>query len=147
MRKIYATILSIAITSIYLNTAQARNEGSEILQSGLTSVMLSPLLSLQGKPVEASTALGAGSVLTIIGVGAVTGEAVTLTVEKTTDGSRYMIKLSGKAVQELGLAIGSSVKTVSETTGYALIASGKLVAFIPNEIGASLISQSKISSK
>ncbi|QLI82483.1 hypothetical protein HZU75_13635 [Chitinibacter fontanus] len=147
MRKLSALLLASAIAASSLTPAFARNEGSEILQSGLASIMLSPLLSLEGKPIEASGALGAGSALTVVGVSTVTTEAIVFTVEKASDGSRYMIKLSGKAAQELGLAIGSSIKAISETTGYALIASGKLVAFIPNEIGNALLGQSKLSAK
>lgn len=146
MRKLTAFILTAMMASSALN-AHARNEGSEILQSGITSVLLSPLLSLQGKPVEASVALGVGGALTVVGIGAGSSEAIAFTVEKASDGSRYMIKLSGKAAQELGLGIGNSVKAVAETTGYALIASGKLLAFIPNEIGSALIAQSKLSAK
>ncbi|WP_348944175.1 hypothetical protein ABHF33_11945 [Chitinibacter sp. FCG-7] len=147
MRKLSALLLTTLLATTLSSTAYARKEGSEMLQSGLASVLLSPLLSLQGKPVEASAALGLGSGLTIIGLSTVGAEAVTVTVENAADGSRYLIRLSGKAVQELGLAVGSSIKAVSETTGYALIASGKLVAFIPNEIGQALLGQSKVSGK
>ncbi|WP_157315372.1 hypothetical protein [Chitinibacter sp. GC72] len=147
MRKLPAILLTTLLATALSSTAHARKEGSEMLQSGLASVLLSPLLSLQGKPIEASAALGLGSGLTIIGLSTVGAEVITVTVENAADGSRYLIRLSGKAVQELGLAVGSSIKAVSETTGYALIASGKLVAFIPNEIGQALLGQSKVSGK
>ncbi|AMC35942.1 hypothetical protein [Janthinobacterium sp. B9-8] len=132
---------------LFTTSAQARNEGSEILQSGLMSVVLSPVLSLQGKPVEASAAFGLGVGFTVVGVGKVAAEASMLTIERVSDGSRYMVKVSEAMLKELGIAVGTSIKTTAESTGYALIASGKLVAFIPNEIGMSLLHQSKISAQ
>ncbi|MCX7206153.1 MAG: hypothetical protein NT086_09280 [Proteobacteria bacterium] len=142
------SLLAILLSSWLLMTpAQARNEGSEILQSGLISVVLSPVLSLQGKPVEASAAFGMGVGFTVVGVAKVAGEASMLTIERVSDGSRYMVKVSEVMLKELGIAVGTSIKTTAESTGYALIASGKLVAFIPNEIGMSLLHQSKISAQ
>jgi hypothetical protein len=76
-----------------------------------------------------------------------TAEGVMLTLEKTGDGSRYMVKVSEAMLKDAGLAVGTSVKTVAESTGYALIASGKLLAFIPNEIGMALLHQSRITAK
>ncbi|WP_293936231.1 hypothetical protein [Iodobacter sp.] len=134
-------------TCLITGTAQARNEGSEILQSGLASVLLSPVLSLQGKPVEASIAFPLGVSLTVVGVGKLTAEGSMLTIERVSDGSRYMVKVSEAMLKELGIAVGTSVKTIAESTGYALIASGKLLAFIPNELGEALLHQSKVSEK
>jgi cytidylate kinase len=58
-----------------------------------------------------------------------------------------MIKVSEVMLKEVGLTVGTSVKTIAESTGYALVASGKLLAFIPNEIGMALLHQSRVSSK
>jgi hypothetical protein len=139
---------ALAATAVLLCApVQARNEGSEIFQSGLASVVMSPLLSLTGKPVEASAALGLGVAFTVVGMSQMTAEGVMLTLEKTGDGSRYMVKVSEAMLKDAGLAVGTSVKTVAESTGYALIASGKLLAFIPNEIGMALLHQSRITAK
>jgi hypothetical protein len=148
MRSIRCALTAFATAvTLLCSSAQARNEGSEIFQSGLASVVMSPLLSLSGKPIEASAALGMGVGLTVVGMSQMGGEASMVTLEKASDGSRYMIKVSEVMLKEVGLTVGTSVKTIAESTGYALVASGKLLAFIPNEIGMALLHQSRVSSK
>ncbi|WP_051534552.1 hypothetical protein [Deefgea rivuli] len=137
----------VATATLLCSPVQARNEGSEIFQSGLASVVMSPLLSLSGKPIEASAALGMGVGLTVVGMSQMGGEVSAVTLEKASDGSRYMIKVSEVMLKEVGLTVGTSVKAVAESTGYALVASGKLLAFIPNEIGMALLHQSRVTAK
>ena len=143
----FGVCVLLASATLLVAPAQARNEGSEILQSGLASVVMSPLLSLTGKPIEASAALGMGVGLTVVGISQTAGEAAVITLEKVGDGSRYTIRVSEAMLKEAGVAVGASVKTVAESTGYALVASGKLLAFIPNEIGMALLHQSRITAK
>ncbi len=148
MRSIrFALCMLVTTSALLCAPAQARNEGSEILQSGLASIVMSPLLSVTGQPIDASQALGTGVALTVVGLGKVSGEASAITLEKASDGSRYMVKVSEVILKEAGIAVGASVKTVAESTGYALVASGKLLAFIPNEIGMALLHQSRITAK
>ncbi|WP_051278982.1 hypothetical protein [Chitinilyticum aquatile] len=137
----------ILLAMLLAGPAQARNEGSEILQSGLASIVMSPLLSLQGEPVEASAALGLGTGLTVVGIVTVAGEGSKLTLEKAGDGSRYVVRVSEGVMTEVGVTVGASVRAMPEATGYALVASGKLLAFIPNEVGMALLHQSRIAAE
>jgi hypothetical protein len=120
------------------------NEGSKAISSGVASVVASPVMSLEGKPLDASLALGVGGSFIVGGLAVGSVEVVTLTIKNAVNGSQYVIKASGKAVQGASVAVGTSVRVVAESTGYAVIASGQLLAFIPNAIGQMLMHQSQV---
>jgi hypothetical protein len=86
----------------------------------------------------------AGSVV-VIGVSAV-ADGVDLLLESAADGSRATVRLSGKAAEGLSVAAGTAVDVSATATGYLLVASGKAIAFIPNEAGKALLHSRKVAS-
>jgi hypothetical protein len=138
-------VQSFFLATVLCTSALAQNnEGSKALSSGVASVMASPVMSLEGKPLDASLALGVGGSFIVGGLVVGSVEVVTLTIKNAANGSQYVIKASGKAVQGASVVVGTSVRVVAESTGYAVIASGKLLAFIPNAIGQMLLHQSQV---
>jgi hypothetical protein len=134
-------LLALAIsTSAYAQS----NDGSKAISMGAASIVASPVLSLEGRPLEASAALGVGGSFVVGGLVVASVELVSLTLKNVATGSQYVIKASGKAVQGASVAVGTSVRVVAESTGYAVIASGKLLAFIPNAIGEALLHHSEV---
>jgi hypothetical protein len=107
---------------------------------------------------QASAAIPVGSAIVVGGsmmAIAASGQAVVKTVQAVGDGSIVVlrgasdaatasIKLSAQAARELSIATGTVVSVVAMSTGYMLVASGKALAFIPNEIGASLLHHSQV---
>jgi hypothetical protein len=72
-----------------------------------------------------------------------TGDAVTVVLKGASDASRTAIKGTGKALGKASLAVGSTVEIVTMASGYALMASGDVIAFLPNEAGSALLHQSR----
>jgi hypothetical protein len=107
---------------------------------------------------EASLAIPAASAIVVAGsmiTVAASGHAVVKSVEAMgessivvlrggSDAATATIKLSGQAAKELSVAVGTVVNVVATSTGHVLVASGKALAFIPNEIGASLLHHSQV---
>jgi hypothetical protein len=138
-------VQSLCLAAVLCTSAIAQNsDGSKALSTGAASIVASPVMSLEGKPLEASAALGVGGSFIVGGLAVGSVELVTLTIKNSVTGSQYVIKASGKAVQGASVAVGTSVRVVAESTGYAVIASGKLLAFIPNAIGQALLHQSQV---
>jgi hypothetical protein len=54
------------------------------------------------------------------------------------------MRLTGQAARGASLVVGSAVEVVAVSTGSLLVASGKAIAFIPNEIGLALLHQSRV---
>lgn len=46
-------------------------------------------------------------------------------------------------IESASVGVGTSVQVVAESTGYALLASGILLAFVPNEVGRALLHHSR----
>ena len=97
-----------------------------------------------------------GSIVVVAGSMSVldgSGEVVVKSVEAVADGvvvvlgsasgaATASLKFVGKAAQGLSLGVGTVVTVSAQTTGYLLLAAGKAIAFLPNEIGASLLHRS-----
>lgn len=74
-----------------------------------------------------------------------TADASVVVLAGASDASRATVRLSGKAAREASLVAGTSVALLAASTGYVLVAAGKVIAFIPNEVGKALLHHSKVS--
>lgn len=108
----------------------------------------------QSNPSQASANLSGvvviGSILSVAAAGSVVvasvrtvGEGLEVVVESVADGSRATLRLSGQAIGGLSLAAGTAVEVVTASTGYVLVASGRALAFLPNEAGKALLHSSR----
>lgn len=118
----------IVVTTLSLN---ARAQASEA--SALSTV---PIAVLSAAPV----AIGAsGASLTVRAVEA-SADGTTWVLERSSDGARASVKLAGKA----SVAVGTSVVVTAVTAGQVLSVAGQVIAFIPNEIGAALLHNERV---
>jgi uncharacterized membrane protein len=95
-------------------------------------------------------ALGSISVLAGSGELIVTGveqsaRGVSVVVREASNASGQSVTLLLDGAAASAVAVGHAVQASATGMGYVLIASGKAIAFIPNEIGQSLIHQSRYS--
>ncbi|MBC3862931.1 hypothetical protein H8K32_12535 [Undibacterium jejuense] len=109
-------------------------------------------------PSNASETLSLGAGFVVLGTMSVlvgTGAVIVTSVEKAADGITVVlkasgqaasttVKLSGKVVEKAALVSGAVVEVSATSTGYLLIASGKAIAFIPNEVGNALLHHNKV---
>jgi len=109
---------------------------------------LSDASALSLLPVAVSVAapvavFSAGAVLTVVAVEA-SAIGTVCVLERTSDGARASVRWAGHAAGTASLAIGSAVLVSAVSTGYVLSAAGHALAFIPNEIGAALLHNERI---
>jgi hypothetical protein len=55
------------------------------------------------------------------------------------------LHLSGEAARGLSIGAGTVLQVVAMSAGHALVLSGKVIAFIPNEIGQVLLHHARAS--
>jgi hypothetical protein len=91
-----------------------------------------------------------GSILTLAATGSVVvasvrtvGDGIEVVLEGAADASRATVRLSGRLAAGVSLAAGTAVEVVTASTGYVLVASGKALAFLPNEAGKALLHHSR----
>jgi hypothetical protein len=108
-------------------------EGSGVSQSSTLSA-------------EAASALVVGSVDVIAASPTLTVQAVNVAADRlivVLQGASSAATVSVRVVPEmaghLSKAVGTTVDVVTESSGYALMYLGKIIAFIPNEVSQGLL--------
>lgn len=131
------SVLALALPATAQSDAsRASGNGSEALSRATGSVVAGTAsLIVVGSilVVDAVETTGESVVVVLKGIGQGVSEATTVSV-----------KVAASAVGNASLVVGSTVKVVAEASGHALYLSGKLIAFIPNEIGKSLVHHSPL---
>ncbi|WP_395700512.1 hypothetical protein [Aquabacterium sp.] len=126
-----ALAAACVLASAPLPAAAHRDAASE-----LSAMSMLPVASLVAAPVMI---LSGGAMLTVVAVEA-SAEGTVWVLERASDGARASLRLAGNAA----LSIGTGVVVTSMAAGWVLSAAGQAIAFIPNEIGASLLYNERV---
>ena len=86
----------------------------------------------------------AGSVFVIKAV-EVSAKGSVYILERVSDGLRISVELASSAANQLSNAVGTLVTVSTTASGIILIASGEVLAFIPNELGQALLHNERVS--
>jgi len=127
----------------------------------ILSALLSVSLTAQAHPPNASDAsalsmlpvavsvaapamfLSAGAVLMVVAVEA-SATGVLCVLERASDGARASVTLSAQAAGGLSVGVGTAVVVTAFSAGWVLSAAGRAIAYIPNEIGAALLYNERV---
>lgn len=133
---------SLVITSAYAQS-MGNMGGSDKVSVGTMSILAAPSVavagSVGGKPLVGSGLAGMGSVLVVSGIAQGAKDTVEVILDASSGTGKVSIKLGRSAFEKVGVSVGTTVQVVAESTGTLLIASGKLLAFIPNTVGEALL--------
>ena len=99
---------------------------------------------LSGYVVLGSVFVAGASGATIVESVQKVGDGMELVLTNTSNASKATVRLSGKAAQQLSVAAGTTLDVVATSTGHMLVFSGKVLAFIPNELGKALLHHEKV---
>jgi hypothetical protein len=104
--------------------------------------------ALSALPVAVSVAapvmlFSAGVTLTVVAVEASATGAVWV-LERASDGARATVRLGSQAAGALSVAAGTVVVVTAMSTGWVLSTASQAIAFIPNEIGAALLYNERV---
>jgi len=69
----------------------------------------------------------------------VAGETVVIVMRGAAESVTVSVRTSATIARDASVAVGSAVRVVAESVGYALYVGARLIAFVPNEIARSLI--------
>ncbi|MEP7303348.1 MAG: hypothetical protein ABI699_17680 [Caldimonas sp.] len=113
-------------------------------QSTLSDVSAVSMLPIAVSVAAPVALLSAGAVLTVVSVEATAIGSVWV-LESAADGARASVRLVGRGIANASLATGTLVAVTVIGTGWVLSAASEAIAFIPNEIGAALLYNERIS--
>jgi len=129
--------------------AQAQSEASVAVSVlPVASVVLSAAAA--GTAASAAVAIPAalsvaGSQLVVKSV-QVSGDAVVYVLERVADGAQASVRVSLGAASYSIRQVDTAVSVVVISTGVMLVATGEVLAFIPNEMGRALLHSARLSS-
>lgn len=109
---------------------------------------LSEASALSALPIAVSVAapvmlLVGGAALTVVSVQA-SATGTVWVLERASDGARATLQFSGRAAGASLAAVGSAVLVTALSTGWLISAAGHAIAFVPNQIGASLLYNERV---
>ena len=118
------------------------------LGAAQASEAASTLSALSALPIAVSVAapvmiLSAGASLVVTSV-SVTVAGTVWVLERVSDGAKAVVTLSASGASALSVAAGTAVEVTAISTGWVLSTASTAIAFIPNEIGASLLYNEKV---
>ena len=131
--RLAACVVAVALTASARAEAQSSTELSE---ASLVPVAISVAL-----PVV--LVAGAGSIV-VTGVEA-SAQGTVWIVENVADGVKGSICFAGRLIGTAGVAVGTVIVVTAVSTGMVLSTAGRVIAFIPNEIGRSLSYNQRVS--
>ena len=133
-RTIVHTLLA-ALLAGNLATARAQSELSAV--SALSALPIAVSITA---PVMV---LSAGAMLTVVAVEA-SATGTVWVLERASDGARASLRLGAQVAGGLSVAAGTALVVTAVSTGWVLSAASQVIAFVPNEIGAALLYNERI---
>jgi hypothetical protein len=153
MLKKSALLVSVAALSLSMSCVNAQSTGStgssEQVTLGTASILVSPVASVagsvaDGNPLHGSELAVVGSSFVVAGIVQGTKDSVEIILDAASGSGKVSVKLAKSAFEKAGVSMGTAVQAVAESTGTLLIASGKVLAFIPNAVGEALLYNSRV---
>lgn len=105
----------------------------------------SEAISGAGSMVVQGSLLGVtGSAEFVVESSVVVASGVVIVMKGASDAASVTVQLSGEGLRQLGLVSGAILHATAVSTGHILISAGKIIAFIPNEIGKALLHHARV---
>ena len=130
----YALAMSAALVTL---TAPVR------AQSTVSDASLLSTLPIAVSVAAPAVLLSGGVTLAVVAVEA-SAEGTLCILERASDGARMSMRLGAQAAGGLSLAAGTLVLVSAIGTGWVLSAAGQAIAFIPNQVGAALLYNERV---
>lgn len=111
-------------------------QAQRLSASDASALSLLPVAVLVAAP---AMLLSGGVMLTVVAVES-TARGSVWVLERASDGARASVQLAGGA----SAAVGTAVLVTAVSAGWILSAAGQAIAFVPNEIGASLLYNERV---
>ena len=131
-QRLFAKTALTALLALNLAAAQAQSVEASMLSTLPVAVS-----------IAAPVVLSAGAVLTVVAVEA-SATGTVWVLERASDGARSTLRLSAQAAGGLSVVAGTAVLVTVLSTGWVLSAAGTAIAFIPNQIGAALLYNERV---
>jgi hypothetical protein len=128
------TFASVAVLSLAIAAAPAAADSVGHASRGSAYLSLGSGVIVAG---AASMVVGSGQL--IVEAIETTGDSIIVVVRSASQAGIASLRITREAADAASLSVGSAIEVLGESTGHALTAAGRLIAFLPNELGRSLL--------
>jgi hypothetical protein len=139
-RRLIAAVLALAAAATGLMSPAAAQTRGDRAASELSAASVLPVALSVTAP---AILLGGSGAMTVVAVEKAS-DATVWVFERASDGARASVRFAGEAVGGLALAAGTTVAVSATASGWVLHQAGKAIAFVPNEIGRTLLHHERI---
>lgn len=129
--------MALAALTLAPQAAQAQKKPNASELSG-TASGLSVALPVAVSVTGTALVLSAGATLVVVSVQA-TAHGTVWVLQRASDGARVSVRWSADGVKAASMAVGATLEVTAISAGLLLTSASEAMAFIPNELGASLI--------
>lgn len=152
MKALTTGLILVAASTVALHAHAQSNpsvHGSEAISVGTLSVLTAPVASVAGSAGNGGPAAGGalasiGGFYVISGIVDVGGDSVEVMLNAVKGAGKLSAKIAKSALHTVGASVGATVEVSAVATGTLLVASGKVLAFIPNTVGEALLHHSRV---
>jgi hypothetical protein len=132
------SLLSLALCASLVTSTAAHAHPPNASDASALSML--PIAISVAAPVML---LSAGAMLTVVAVEASAAGTVCI-LERASDGARASVTLSAHGAGALSVGVGTVVTVSAFSAGWVLSSAGRAIAYIPNEIGAALLHNERV---
>jgi hypothetical protein len=140
-KPIILTAMIIAATPFLAPPAAARDSVRTTASASGLSVLGSAMLVGESYKLVENTAATSGRL--VVAALEPVGDSVRITLKAADQGVQASATASVVVARDASIALGAVVSATAEATGYALVTAGRIVAFVPNELGRALLRQER----
>jgi hypothetical protein len=130
--------VALALMAAFATASLHARAHSEVSEASAISAL--PVAVSLAAP--ASLLVG-GAALTVVSVHASAAGTVWV-LERASDGARATLEFSGRAAGASLASAGTALLVTALSTGWLISAAGHAIAFVPNQIGASLLHNERV---
>ena len=134
VKRTLVTLAAAACIASFAATPAAATDSTAASAEGSQAAIAGSGMMLDGS----ANVIRAGGARPLAGITAA-GDASAIVLRDGATGSEASLRVGAEVAQAGSLAVGQTVSVVAEATGMSLFAGGRLVAFVPNEIGRALV--------
>ena len=142
MKPMFAA-LTLTLALAFSTQAEAQSELSAISVAPVALSVTAVSATGAALSVVPAALLSAGATLVVVSV-EVVGGATVWVLERASDGARISLRTAGQVGKGIVTSAGTTVTVSVIGAGVVLSAAGEVIAFIPNEIGKSLLHNEQV---
>ena len=134
-----AHVLAVSMALAMVGAVQAE----PALSQASTASAVPLALSVAAPSAVGASVLSVGAAFTVVSVQAV-AEGTVWVLNRASDGVRVVVRCAGKVAGTASQAVGTAVTVVGVVGGVMLSTASEVIAFVPNELGKTLLHNEQI---